>query len=187
MMHGNAQIAIIELPQILKHKFGLRAGIDENNAHPRIGNGCIKRFQRMAGHMARPGDTIICLQDINLRRRCLRHAHNHAITAAQPVTRLIRLVDGGGQADPHRIRGKQCQPCKTKAEKITAFIVKEGVQFIDDDIFQPGEIGRCILIGKQQSQRFWGSHQKVWRFGFLPLAARRRCVASPCLKDDRQV
>ena len=35
VMHRNPQILLVQLPQALEYEFSLRAGIDENDAHPR--------------------------------------------------------------------------------------------------------------------------------------------------------
>ena len=43
------------------------------------------------------------------------------------------------KTNAHRIWGKLRQSGQTKAQKIAAFIVKEGMQLVDDDIFQTGK------------------------------------------------
>ena len=145
-MHRNPQILLVQLPQALENEFCLRAGIDENDAHPRRFDLGIDFIKRVPRHMARPGDAVVGLQDIDNRCHRLRHPHNRPAIAAQPVTRRIRLVDGGRQADAPGLRRQRRQPFETEAEKVAALVVEKGVQLVDNDVAQIAEeIPRIVI------------------------------------------
>ena len=145
-MHSNPQILLVQLPQALEHEFSLRAGIDENDTHPRrfdLGVDLVKRVPR---HMARPGDAVVRLQDVDDRRHRLRHPHHRPAITAQPVARRIQLVDGGGQADAPGLRCQRRQPFQIEAEKVSALVVEEGMKLVDDNVAQVAEEVPRIVI-----------------------------------------
>ena len=51
-MHRNPQILLVQLPQALEHEFSLRAGIDENDTHPRRFDLGVNPVKRVPRHMA---------------------------------------------------------------------------------------------------------------------------------------
>ena len=96
--------------------------------------------------MAGPGNAVVCLQDVDNRCHRLRHPHHRPAVAAQPVTRGIRLVDGGRQANAPGLRCQRRQPFETEAEKVAALVVEEGMQLVDNDVAQIAEeIPRIII------------------------------------------
>ena len=157
---------------MLENELGLRAGIYEDHAHPCIANGRIQFGQRVPRHMSRPWNAIVGLQNINLRGHRLRHSYDLPTIAAQPAPRGIQLVDGRREPNADSCRCQRGQARQSKGQQITPLVIEKGVQFINDNISQTGKIGRCILVGQQQRQRFRRCHQKVRRLCLLSLAAR---------------
>ena len=145
-MDCNAQVFLVQLPQPLEDEFRLRARVDKDHTHPAGDDLFIDLIQRMSRHMTGPGNAVVCLQNINDRRDCLRHPHHRPAVTAQPFTGGIGLVDCGGQPDPPRLGCQRCKPLQIQAEKITTLVVKKGVQLVDDDIAQAAEIGPGVFI-----------------------------------------
>ena len=184
-MHRDPEIAVIQLPETLKHEFRLRARVDKDNTHPRLGNPRIDLVERMPRHMAGPGDAVFGLEDINYRWSRLRHRDNFATAPAQPVARQFRPVNRSRQPNPRGPWRQRGEAGEIEAQQIAALVVEKGVKFIDDDKSKAAEIGTGILIGQQQGKRLRGRHQEIRGFFLLSLAPRLRSISSTGLETDR--
>ena len=99
---------------------------------------------------------------------------------------VLRLGDGGGQADAGELRREAKQPRQPERKQVAALRGDQRVQFVEDHALERAEQIRRVGGREQQRKLLRRGEQDVRRITALALPFRGRRVAGAGLDPDRQ-
>ena len=172
-MQGDGQGVFVHMPELLKHSFRLRAGVDEHQRHPRGLDALVDLPNGVAGAVAGPGQTLAGVEHGERRGRAggghhqLRHLARPAL-GRQPAAQFIGIAHGGRQAHHGHLRRQGAQPRQPQRQQIAALRGDDRMQLVQHHPPQGGE--KMLPIGaRQQERQLLGRGEQDLR-GIAPLA-----------------
>ena len=146
VMQRDGEIVVVDPPQFLEKKFGLAAGVDEDQRGLVRLDQRVDFAERVARRMTGPGQmlarcracvTLGCapacaITQIGARRAAERLRH-------QKAAEIVRFGDGRRQADGGELRRQREQPRQAERQKIAALGRDQRMQFVEHHALERAE------------------------------------------------
>ncbi len=195
-MQRDGQRVLVDGPELLEDRLGLRARVDEDERRLRALDGGVDFVDRMPRAVARPGQALARVEHGEVRRGAGRRDDKRGhrpraglacVLRDEIAAQFIGIAHGGGKPCGREPGRDRAQARKIEREQVAALGGDERVQFVEHDALQRAEQMRRVGAAQQQRELFGRRHQNVGRIAALALAARGGRVAGARFDAHRQV
>ena len=150
MVQGDGEGILVDSPELLENRLGLRARIDEHQAHPRRADTLVNFVNRVRAAVSRPRQPLARIQHgefgwcAGRRANQSRFVNLAAPLANKPALQFCWIANRCRESDSGRIGRNGSQPRQIESQQVAALGCHHRMQFIQHDALQRCKQGERI-------------------------------------------